>query len=79
VSIIICICSHRTNFNIILEPFNICYAENIFDEVRPFHNYSGYVYCTDRRKGIKQMCPEGTKVSYKIGGCVNKTSKRKTL
>jgi hypothetical protein len=52
---------------------------SILDLVNPFHNYSGYVYCTGRGKGIKQMCPEGSKVSYDIGGCVNTTSKWKTI
>jgi hypothetical protein len=53
------------------------------DEVRALHDFSGYVYCTGRNKGIKQMCPPGTKVPcdsdsdvYRCinEGCVNKTS-----
>jgi hypothetical protein len=53
-------------------------------EVRALYNFSGYVYCTSRTKGIKQMCPPGTEVScdsdsdiYRClnEGCVNKTSK----
>jgi hypothetical protein len=74
-----CIYSDPTVVNIILVPLNVCYAPNILSEVRPLHNYSGYVYCTDRKKGIKQICPEGTKASSEIGGCVNTTSKRKTI
>ena len=74
-SVIIFICDHRTIVYIILVPVDICYMESIFQIVRPLQNYSGYVYCTDRKRGIKQMCPSGTEVSYEIGGCVNKTSK----
>jgi hypothetical protein len=64
----------------ILVPFNVCERQNILDGVRALHNFSGYVYCTGRNKGIKQMCPPGTEVSGEIGehikkGCVNKTSK----
>jgi len=75
VSVIIFICAHHTIVYIILVPFNVCYRQNIIDEVRALHNGSGYVYCTRRNKGIKQLCPPGTEVSYEIGGCVNKTSK----
>ncbi len=67
-------------FNIILVPFNVCERQNIVGEVRVLHDFSGYVYCTGRNKGIKQMCPPGTEVSGEIGeyidkGCVNTTSK----
>ena len=75
VSVIIFICDHQTTVYIILVPPGICYMRSIFKDVLPVHNDSGYVYCTDRNKGLKQMCPPGTKMSYEIGGCVNKTSK----
>jgi len=55
-------------------PFEVCEWPNIIDEVRPLHNVSGYVFCTDRNKGIKQLCPPDTELSYEIGGCVNKTT-----
>jgi hypothetical protein len=75
VSVIIFICDHHTTVYIILVPFDVCYRPSTVYEVLPVQNYSSYVYCTDRNKGLKQMCSPGTKVSYKIGGCVNKTSK----
>ncbi len=86
VSVIIFICDHHTIVYIILVPFNVCYKHNfVAKEVRTLHNFSGYVYCTGRNRGIKQMCPPGTEVSREISecinegcvnkGCVNKTSK----
>jgi hypothetical protein len=75
VSVIIFICDHHTTVYIILVPVDICYVVNIIDKVWPLQNSSGYVYCTGRKRGIKQMCPPGTEISYEIGGCVNKTSK----
>lgn len=75
VSVIIFICDHHTTVYIILVSFDVCYRPSTVYEVWPVHNYSSYVYCTDRNKGLKQMCPPGTEVSYEIGGCVNKTSK----
>ena len=77
VSVIIFICGYHTIVYIILVPFNVYYRQNIVDEVRALHNFSGSAYCTHRNKGIKQMCPSGTEVSYEIGRCVNKTSKWK--
>ena len=74
VSVIIFICDHHTTVYIILVPLDVCYRSSIVKGVLPIQNYSGYVYCTDRKKGLKQICPLGTKVSYEIGGCVNKTS-----
>ncbi len=75
VSVIIFICDHHTTVYIILVPVDICYMQSILQIVQPLQNYSGYVYCTGRKRGIKQMCPPGTELSYEIGGCVNKTSK----
>jgi hypothetical protein len=66
---------------IILVPFNVCYTSNEIHAVRPLHNFSGYVFCTRRNKGIIQMCPPGSEIGgciYKEcfnKGCVNKTSK----
>ena len=77
VSDIIFISNHFTVVNIILVPFNICYAGTALVISQALPNDSGYVYCTDRNKGIKQMCPSDTQVSFEIGGCVNKTSKSK--
>jgi hypothetical protein len=74
-------CGHHTIINIILVPFNVCERDNILDIATQLHNLSGYVYCTGPNKGIKQMCPPGTEVlyvSYRVSGCVNKTSKYKT-
>jgi hypothetical protein len=74
-------CDHHTIVYIILVPFNVCETANILEEVRQLHNVSGYVYCTGHNKGIKQMCPPDTEVSYvsyQVHGCVNKTSKCKT-
>jgi hypothetical protein len=81
VNVIIFIYGHHTIVYIILVPFNVCYSPNTVHGVRPLHDLSGYVYCTDRNKGIKQLCPPGTEVlyvQYEIYGCVNKTSKCKT-
>jgi hypothetical protein len=47
-----------------LVPFNVCDRQNIVHEVRALPNFSEYVYCTSRNKGIKQMCPPDTEVSY---------------
>jgi len=58
-------------------PVNVCYRPSaVVYDVFPLYNYSGYVYCTGLNKGIKQMCPSGTELSYRIGGCVNKTTNR---
>ncbi len=80
VSIIAFICGPHTIVYIILVPFDVCDRENVLNEVRALHNFSGYVYCTSHKKGIKQMCPPGTEASREIRGymkegCVNKTSK----
>ncbi len=81
VSVTIFICNHHTIVYIILVPFNVCYIANSVKEVRPLHDFSGYVYCTVDNKGIIQMCPPGTEIGGCIykgcynKGCVNKTSK----
>ena len=71
-------CDYHTIVYIILVPFEVCKRTNVVNEVRPLHNVSGYVFCTYPNKGIKQLCPLDTELSYEIGGCVNKTSKCKT-
>ncbi|CAF1448707.1 unnamed protein product [Adineta steineri] len=55
-------------------PLNVCEPHYIPQRVAALQNSSGYFYCTSYDKGIKQMCPPGTEVSLKIGGCVNKTT-----
>ncbi|CAF1406621.1 unnamed protein product [Adineta steineri] len=57
-------------------PLNVCEPHYIPQRVAAFQNSSGYFYCTSYDKVIKQMCPPGTEVSLKIGGCVNKTTNK---
>ncbi|CAF1434417.1 unnamed protein product [Rotaria sordida] len=53
---------------------NFCDEKNVFETVMQFDNKSGYVFCTGPKKGIQQLCPPGTEVSFQVGGCVNKTT-----
>ncbi|CAF4266059.1 unnamed protein product, partial [Rotaria sordida] len=54
--------------------FDLCYYYNVAKTVRRFKNKSGYVFCTGYNKGIEQLCPPGTEVTFQVGGCINKTT-----
>ncbi len=62
-----------TIVSIILVEDSLC--TNPLAWVDSLANSSGYVFCTDIHKGIVQRCPSDTVVSFKVGGCVNRTSK----
>ena len=66
---------HFSIIHIILVPSNLCSSYNVFQTVTQLDKNSGYVFCTGDNKGIQQLCPPGTEVTFQDGGCVNKTSK----
>ena len=77
VSVILWTCDHLSIAHIILVPCGHCETLNIHNGVYKWLNSSAYVFCTGPNKGIKQLCPPDTEVTYEVSGCVNKTSKWK--
>lgn len=78
VSIIFLIDDRLSIVRLVLLPKRDCGITSFGGPLMPLGNYSGYIYCTTSDVGIKQICPSGTKVIFRMGGCVNITSEYKT-
>ncbi|CAF1345014.1 unnamed protein product [Rotaria sordida] len=54
--------------------FDTTLYETESETVKRFENQTGYVFCTGYNKGIEQLCPPGTEMTFRDGGCFNKTT-----
>ncbi len=78
VSIIFVICDQLSIVRITLVTNGDCRPLYVGGPLLPSGNYSGYIYCIESDVGIRQICPSGTEVTFRIGGCVNITSEYTT-
>jgi hypothetical protein len=72
---ILLICNHLIMIQNTLVPFTECRDFAPVVNLVGYRNNSRYMYCVSAVDIIPQSCPSGTEVSFKLGGCVNKTSK----